>query len=795
MSRERDAPFGARLRRLREAAGLTQEELAQKAGLAARGISDLERGARNRPYPHTVRSLADGLELPEDERVALFAAVPKRGGGDYPAPAAVPHQALPVSATPLVDRERDLEEVADLLRRPEVRLLTLTGTGGVGKTRLAIQVARDAADLFPYGVVFVALAPLNDSTLVIPTIARSLGLSETENQTPGETLRTYLRDKRLLLVLDNFEHLVEAAPELTELIESCPDLSVLVTSRATLRVRGEQEYSVPPLALPASTRSPAAEEVVRSPSGRLFVERARAAAPAFVLEEQNASSVASICWRVAGLPLALELAAARVRFLSPSSLLTRLDQTLSAGWVRDLPERQRTMRATLDWSHDLLDEPDQELFRRLSVFSGGCTLEAAEAVGAVGSVEIEEVLDLLGTLVEQSLVVAESSSRGYELRYGMLEPVRQYAREKLEESGEGEDILRRHAEFFLALSERAMSEFWGRQQDEWLERLERENDNLRAAIGWTLEAGEAETAARFGWALYSFWWVRGYHREGRRWIEATLESPLLLTLRARALAVAAIMAYAQGDYTTAEERWEEAFRLSRSEEDILAEAMAWVGTGLIEMVRPNYEAAASSIEKALPLFDRCGQDSSLEGYGYDPQGEAALARVILGTTLLARGDVEGAERRFEEGLESARRRGNPLGIYVGLYNLAQLALVRGDPAHATRTLEEGIRLSRQTKDRANLAHFLDALAAIASSQGEAERCTLLLGAAEALLEEVGARVYNFYQPDPSLRERAVAEAHAVLSEPAFEEARERGRAMTFEQAVKYALEREEPSPT
>jgi transcriptional regulator with XRE-family HTH domain len=306
------APFGTRLRQLREAAGLTQEELASRAGLSAKAISVLERGERKRPFPHTVRAIADALELSENERASLLSAVPKRGSvTTASAQTTVSKSNLPTPSTSLLGRERELGEIRTFLR--EVRLLTLTGTGGVGKTRLAVQAAREAAGLFPSGAVFVVLASLGDSSLVVPTVAQSLGLREAGGQAPHETLRTYLRQEQLLLVLDNFEHVLEAAPEVAGLIETCPKLSVMVTSRAPLRVRGEQEYLVPPLALPPSTIAPSVEELVGSASGRLFAERAREAFPAFELTSHNSGAVAAICWRLAELPLALELAAARVR--------------------------------------------------------------------------------------------------------------------------------------------------------------------------------------------------------------------------------------------------------------------------------------------------------------------------------------------------------------------------------------------------------------------------------------------------------------------------------------------------
>ncbi|HEX5912841.1 MAG TPA: hypothetical protein VFY54_06910, partial [Rubrobacter sp.] len=398
-------------------------------------------------------------------------------------------------------------------------------------------------------------------------------------RTPGEVLQAHLQEKKFLLILDNFEHVMEAAPEVAELSQFCSNLAILVTSRAPLHIRGEQEYPVQPLALPASTRSPALEEVVGSPSGRLFVERARAISSAFEFTGANTTAVASICWRLAGIPLALELAAAKTKFLDPTTLLSRLDRALSTSWERDLPDRQKTMRATLDWSHDLLSKPEKALFRHLSVFVGGFTLEAAEVVGASGETGVEDVLGLIGRLVEQSLVTVKPGSGG-EVRYGMLEPVRQYALEKLKESGEAGETRRRHTTFFLELAEQARPELRASAQLDWLERLEEENGNLRAAMSRELAESDTETATRLGWALWTFWWLRDHQLESHRWIEALLKQEIPPTVRPRAIQVAAMTVYLQGEREESAKLLREALELSRRVDDTLCTGYVWFWLGL-----------------------------------------------------------------------------------------------------------------------------------------------------------------------------------------------------------------------
>src|SRR5919112_656247 len=784
LSRGQNSQFGVRLRRLREAAGLTQEELASRAGLTARGISDLERGERRRPYPHTVRSLAEALGLAEEERTALAAAVPGRGG--IATTAAISRAAaLPVSPTRLVGRDHDLQEIAELLGGAETRLLTLTGRGGIGKTRLALEVARDTVGEAVDGVAFVALAPLRDANLVVPTISQALGLKEAVRLSPLDALCEHLREKRMLLVLDNFEHVAGAAPEVAVLIESCKNLTALVTSRAPLRVRGEQEYPVPPLGLPASNLSPNPEEVLGSPSGRLFVERARAVSPTFTLTEENAGAVAAICWRLDGLPLALELAAARTRFLDPASLFGRLDRVLSTGWARDLPERQRTMRAALDWSHDLLSEGEQVLFRRLSVFAGGFRLEAAEAVGAVEDLEGEDTLDLLGRLVEQSLVLAEASAG--EMRYRMLEPVRQYALEKLEENlEEAEEVRRRHAGYYLALGEQAGRKLKGPEQPTWLGQLETELGNLRTAIGWSIENGEIERLARTSWFMWKFWWLRGHQDEGRRWMEWALGSePDLLpaSVRAKLLFVAATLGRGLGDSESTRPLIEESLAWFRRLEDGPGIADALCTAGLIALGQKQYDEGLAFLEESVDLNLKLGRKRA--------------AGAMLGyaaTVPLAQGDLAQARRLAERALSLSRAsKGARDVVYVALHPMAAVARAEGDHERAARLLEESLMLSVEIGDESNVAYCLEGLAAVAASEDKLERAARLWGAAEALLEAIEVIAYP-HASDRSLYQQQVADARARLGEEVWKKAWAQGRAMTREQAIEYALEGHKPVP-
>ena len=515
------AGFGELLRRHRGAAGMTQEALAERSGLSAREIRRLERGGGpgkgHKPRPSTVAYLAAALDLRGPERHLFEEAAfgpPERTA------AAVPRPVDPVEPlTPLLGREGLVGEAMGLLGREGVRLLTLVGPGGVGKTRVGLRVYRELGPRYADGAVVVGLATVDDPTLVAPAVARAVGLHDTGGRPTAERLPDHLRGSEMLLLLDNFEQVREAATFLVGLLSACPGLKALVTSRAALRVRGEQELAVPPLGTPPTGSG--AAEISRSPAVALFAERARAVDSAFRITDENAPAVAGICRHLDGLPLALELASSRVPLLLPAALLARLevfpDLALLTGGGRDMPERQRTMRRTVEWSHDLLSENEKVLFRRLAVFSGGCTPEAAEAVcsaggrgGGIG------VLDALSALVDASLLWRRVDG---EVRVGMLGTIGEYAREGLAESGEWAAVHGNHAAFYLGLAEEAKPHLRGPDHAPWLDRLEREHDNLRAALRWARETNDAGTGLRLAGALGMFWWTRGHLVEGRRWLE------------------------------------------------------------------------------------------------------------------------------------------------------------------------------------------------------------------------------------------------------------------------------------
>jgi predicted ATPase/DNA-binding XRE family transcriptional regulator len=780
-------PFGALLRRMRERVGLTQQELAEAAGLTPQAVSALERGTRTRPYPHTVRSLAQALGASETERDALVRAVPRRGTAAAPGPdestaSAPPAQPEPrslvflVPPTPLYGRDQDIATVTELIRSGAARLVTLTGPGGVGKTRLAAALSDHLANDYPDGVVRISLAALADATDIAGTIGRALGVVGSDGPAALDAIAAHLGTRRVLLVLDNFEHLLSAAPQIAGLTSLCPNLTVLVSSRSPLRVRGEREYVVEPLPLPAADAA-TPDELATAPAGALVLDRALAMAPRLEMTEDEIRALAQLCHRLSGLPLAIELASPHLRMLTPHMLLERLDDIASASGERDLPPRQRSMRATLDWSFGLLNPAEQAFFRFLAIFRGGATLEDIEKVAnAAADLSSDTVLALLGRLIEQSLVVVRRGVDGRQ-RYDLLEPVAQYARSLLV----GEEARRAsaaHARFFRDLAENAAVEYEKAAQLAWLSRTEAEHANLLVAIDRSLDASDADTASRITWSLWLYWWLRGQATVGRRRAEQCLAARPARHLNIRMRLVVAAMSYVGGDWAASSTYWTDGLRMALEENDPEIVGKAYAGVGLAALAAGDMETAEQRFREALDV----GLEAGESGIWL-----RSLVHVWLGTVLLLRAENAAAVEQTEHGLELARRRGDRLSNYMALYTLAQAAIDAGELSRARRYIEEGLNLSEQTRDMANVAYFLDALAVVESADERAHRVGTLLGAARSLRETVGANVYAYYQPDESRRSKAEDDARVLLGDHAYDEAVRAGRGLDAPDIIRFAL--------
>jgi non-specific serine/threonine protein kinase len=823
---ERTPPFSQNLRQHRLAAGLTQEALAERAGLGVRSIQALER-SESRPHRDTARALAAGLGLDQQARAAfLVAATPtprhptSRGPRSERPPRASAatnsRHNLPASLSSLIGRETERGEVGALLRAG--RLLTLTGSGGVGKTRLALAVAGELVGHYPGGVWLVELAGLADPGLVPGAVAQVLGVSEEVGRPLAATLTDHLRQKQMLLVLDNCEHLVGACAALAgALLRACPQLHILATSREGLEIAGEQCYRVPSLPVPNLAHLPPPGRLAESAVVALFLARARERRTDFVLTAQNARAVAQVCARLDGIPLAIELAAARVGSLSVEGIAARLDSRfrLLAGGARDALPRQRTLRAALDWSYNLLSAPEQLLLDRLSVFAGGCTLAAATAVCAEETVADWEVLDLLDRLVNKSLV--QTDVAGGDARYGLLETVRQYGQERLATAGQAEAVRDQHLAHFLALAEEAALHLAGADQVAWLDRLEAEHDNLRLALNWVRERGAAEAGLRLAAAIMRFWWTRGYLGEGRRWLEGVLaaddgSAPLarirVLTAAgtlagvhgdtaravtlldeslarardlgdrqgvARSLSLLGFVTGWQGDLARAWALFEEALGIARDLGDQQEIAFALFGLGDTAYPLGNLARAATFYEEALALFREMGDWQHV-----------GIVLGDLGVATYAQGNPVRAATLFEEARALYHRLGERWHIIMTTGHLADVALGQGDVRRGAALYAECLALARDAGIRPQIARGLEGLACVAMQVGPAgdpRRAARLLSAAVAL----GAGGWTPMRIEPDRPERVRAAARAALGEEAFAATWAEGQALSQEEAVAHAL--------
>jgi len=737
---EQDLPFGRWLRARRKSLDLTQRQLAERADFSAETLRKIEAG-RLRPSQALAERLATALAIPPSEHVSFvrFARVQPQE-----APAAVPARpSFPTSPMALIGRAADTAAVHALLLRDNVRLLTLSGAPGAGKTRLALQAAADLRESFADGTAFVALAPIRDPQFVFLGIAQALKVRESRSQPILDTLLAALRDKRLLLVLDNFEHVAATAPMIAVLLEQTRYLKLLITSRVALHLAAEREYVVQPLALPPSGQALTPELLIQSPAVELFVQRAWAARRDFTLTAANASAIAAICLQLDGLPLAIELAAARIKILSPQALLQRLDQRLDllTSGAADVDARHQTLRSAIAWSYDLLSADEQALFRRLGMFVGGCRLDAIEVVCsdmgiAAGSLQRPAVrsypiLDGLSALLDQALI-QQTMDPDDEPRFTMLETIRTFALEQLEEAGEAEAVRRRHAEYFLQLAKMAAPQLEGPNQLTWLDRLTAEHDNLRTVLAWSLKTkANSNLGGQLAAAVTPFWKVRGYWSEGRSWLTRVLSQREKISphLQAIVLALAGEFALGQGDYEQATVLSSATLSLARSLEHKESMARALRSLGFMAYYQDNHALAREQYEESLQLFRELNDTRQigqlLDDIGYIEffQGNSARARAY-----------------FEEELALCQKHGYVSGVLAALIGLGDAIHEQGDISGARALYTQGLELAQELKHVASIARLCNRLGDLARMQEDYKQAEVYYNKGRILWQELGNEV-------------------------------------------------------